>query len=489
MVKRRVSAESYEDFIEEHESDNDLKAGARGQGLVISEEEVKIAADSAARGKRSGIKKLCKLFRSVLEHSISDEAVYFEVLELSSQHLPAYFLRKHNTKHWPQLRKPFKNYIKSLYLSMKHTNRPEVLTLIFEPLATLLPLKQFYSEYTNLIVKCICKLWAEGEKPQKLLCLSLLRRLYEGDFTEKVSFLKTLFLQYAANTKHRSWASYESQELMQKSFIDLVGVTAGAGYQVLFVYIRQLALHLLQVVKNPSSDNPKTVFNWQFLNSFTLLGQCILHHPGLFKELLHPLVQLACGLLKVNNIAEYFPYKLHVLRVLIALETSFGLFIPDVSAHLLQMIGTPSLYKHSKSMKTKVFSFLVAIKATKDQLASELYKELLIQEACDSLVEHLATVENSIAFVETSLPVRLSLRKTAKTAKNPLVRSKLIHCVKLIEENSALVEAQRAQLNLPVLECPLVLPGPHKLRTQAQKLQKQRHSSVISHLGVREEKF
>lgn len=277
-----------------------------------------------------------------------------------------------------------------------------------------------------------------------------------------------------------SWAKYQDVDLMRSCFVDMLGIDLGATYQVVFIYLRQLSLFLTEVIKRPSTDRVKTLYNWQYLNSLCMLAQAIIQYQVQLKELAFPLVQICQGLLQITNIPKYFPIKLHFIRVLISLQAASKSYIPVITPHLLEILLSPSLQKKSKPNKPKAFSFLMALKASKEQLDSETYKEQLIEEICDSLIEHMAGISNAISFPEIMISIKISLKKHTKTIRNGGIKGKILQTIKVIEDNADFVNKKRFESNLPPIAGPMMVEGEAPISEQRDKIAKRREKILRS---------
>jgi len=81
------------------------------------------------------------------------------------------------------------------------------------------------------------------------------------------------------------------------------------AYKMGFLYIRQMCLHLRNVRTNTSKDAVKNVYSWQFYNCMRLWAMAVTDAQSSELVLLvHPLVQLITGVLKLNNNLKWFPF-------------------------------------------------------------------------------------------------------------------------------------------------------------------------------------
>ena len=296
---------------------------------------------------------------------------------------------------------------------------------------------------------------------------------------ESLEILKLLYLNYAKNSKFMSWASYLNNETMRDCFVDSLSIDISSSYQAIFISMRQLSIFLSQIVKNPSADRIKTIYNWQFLNCLILLGRSISLYKDL-NDLVYPLIQITTGVLSLTNIPKYFPLKLHLIRILISIQSHCKVYIPSISPNIVEILVSPSLHKMTIKKKIKDFSFVVAIKASKEQLSLELYREQLVDECCECLIEHLASVGNTSAFPELVLPVKIALKKHCKNLRNSVFREKIMHCLRLVDDNSEWVLQKRKELNS--IHQDLFVDGENTLKKKWEKISQRRKEIVNSKL-------
>ena len=364
----------------------------------------------------------------------------------------------------------------SLFL-LKQVRESNLLSVIFRGLIKTFKYFSYFSQYTKSFVKAATSIWGESEKSGKLISYNFIRKLMIKKIYDSVDLLRLMYVSYAKNSKFMSWVNYLSIETMRNCFVELLGLDLSVSYQIVFTSLRQLTVYLSQTVKNPSSDRIKTIYNWQFLNSLILLGRSISSYKDLF-DLASPLIQIISGVLSLTNIPKYFPLKLHLARILITVQSHCKAYIPSISPNILEIITSPSLLRGTTSKKLKEFSFIIAIKASKDQLCSHLYREQLIDECCECLIEHFGSLANTVAFSEIVLPVRITLKKHCKNLKNSVFREKILHCLRLVQENSEWIEGARKDMK--TIQERRYVDGVAPINSKCEKILKRRQEIVNS---------
>ena len=88
-------------------------------------------------------------------------------------------------------------------------------------------------------------------------------------------------------------------KLLQTSLVELIKIDVATGYQMCFVYIRQLAVSLRDAHTSKSHcDARQSVTSWQFLRCMQVWSQLLLHKDSSLQPLVYPLVQICLSSIK-----------------------------------------------------------------------------------------------------------------------------------------------------------------------------------------------
>lgn len=101
----------------------------------------------------------------------------------------------------------------------------------------------------------------------------------------------------------------ERLRISQNCFVELLSYDRTIGYQLGFQYIRQLCLHLRNIRNKLSQDALKNIYSWQFYNCTKLWVLALTTASTSDLVLLvHPLVNLIVGTLRLATNLKYFPF-------------------------------------------------------------------------------------------------------------------------------------------------------------------------------------
>jgi len=482
MVKKgKAEAETYADFIkeskeEESEEEEEVEAEAAAPKATVTMQKLEEVKVKVAESSLSAIRRLLALYRlacrvndnpSASASLFADSKTFNEVITYTLDCLPPFFHKRlskqgKDSPHWKALGSPLRNFLACTAALLKQVTQNELLKFVYGRLKQAATVMQLHENYAKKIGKLAAGHWAEGDKGVVLVTYDFLRTLLATPGTDALPLYRRLFLVYISHSVHLTWDNYSRLSLLRSTYTALLGLDLSAAYQVTFQHLRQLALHLLSITKTPTKDALKTLVNWQNLSSLWLLAQCIRHYSKDLGEMRYPLVQICAGMLRLVNSFQHTPFRLHLLRVMVMMESGGEAFIPQTSAYITDLIASPELYKrarHTEENMAKTFEFYTALKVSKGDGKSEGFRYQLVEEICDVVVEHMAVWGRSVGLVEMWLGMRGVLLRASKKAKNPAARGKLQHVIQQIDESCVQVTSLRSTAPIHSLS-PLSVPSP-----------------------------
>lgn len=188
-----------------------------------------------------------------------------------------------------------------------------------------------YSGVTKKTLKKLIHLWGTAEETVRVvafMCILRITNNHQASYLDMV--LKSMYMTYVTNCKFMSKNTLPEINFMRRSLTELLTLDINVSYQHVFLYIRQLAIHLRSAVTIHKKENIQAVYNWQFVNSIHLWANLLTvtcNKPQL-QPLIYPLVQIAIGMIKLLPTAQYYPLRFHVLQILIDLSRDTSIFVP-----------------------------------------------------------------------------------------------------------------------------------------------------------------
>lgn len=240
---------------------------------------------------------------------------------------------------------------------------------------------------------------------------------------------------------------------MQRSLIEIFSCNTKLAYEHVFVYIRQLAVHLRQAMTLKKKESFQAVYNWQFVHSLVLwsklLATLVKTNQGFnehLQPLIYPLIQCFFGTIKLIPTPRYYPLRFHCINALILLSNATDVFIPIIP-FVLEVLDLTDFNKQHQTISVKQLNFAFLLKLSKQQLQDKSFKDVLVDIIYDNLVLMLQHQSFDIAFPELVLPLQIRLKEFTKKCKNTNYCKVMKGLLDKIHENVKCIEERRAKAN------------------------------------------
>eukprot|EP00002_Diphylleia_rotans_P005208 TRINITY_DN14320_c0_g1_i1.p1 TRINITY_DN14320_c0_g1~~TRINITY_DN14320_c0_g1_i1.p1 ORF type:complete len:863 (+),score=255.67 TRINITY_DN14320_c0_g1_i1:51-2639(+) len=300
-------------------------------------------------------------------------------------------------------------------------------------------------------LRILLGIWSKGEKSSRLDAFLNIRRLALAmpfPFIEHV--LKGIYLTFVRNAKFTNMANQSSILFMMNCVTEIYGLDFPSTYQHMFVYIRQMAIHLRNCLIKKSKEAFGLIYNWQFINCVMLWGQILSTYQDQkeIQQLTYPYCQLVLGTLRLIPTPKFFPMRFLFIRSLNKISRQTGTYIP-VGAPLVEVIQDKSFASGKRFTNTKArpIDFKCHFKVPKSTLASPQYWEGCAHEVLIVMCDFLAAHSFSISFPELVFPISMSIKKTLKDCGNPLLRRGLKVLLDKINSNIVFIQKKRENVN------------------------------------------
>jgi len=184
----------------------------------------------------------------------------------------------------------------------------------------------------------------------------------------------------------------DSLRIAQNCFCELLRFDLTEAYQLGFLYIRQLCLHLRNIRNNMGADAVKNIYSWQFFNCVKLWVLALCRHKKELTLLIHPVVQLIIGTIKLTNNIKYFPFHVKLFQLISMICQNTNEFVP-ASQYMLYPFEQNVSYLNSKAHKLEdkmLPETLVSIKISKKHINTIEQKDRIVKESLEELLDYLS---------------------------------------------------------------------------------------------------
>ena len=274
-----------------------------------------------------------------------------------------------------------KKMMSSIYKLLKKGDLLDdsLIILTFSELYNNINLVKQFKAFTEVFIKLAVKYWTSLDIEGSAICLNFLCDIAEtGEFDY---VLKTCYLGFLGVAKANNKSSYDRIQLLMENIVYLLqkNKNSEAGYKNVFLFLRKLSIELNRTILDKKWNSIKNIYNWQVINSLFLWFKVIENSYSSTKEdkklseeyklLTFPLIQITLGVIRLHNVSEFFPLRIHLLEKLISLSEKSGIFIP-IGQYILEILQSnifTKIYTH-KDDETKQKTLSEQINEIKMQL-------------------------------------------------------------------------------------------------------------------------
>ena len=347
---------------------------------------------------------------------------------------------------WSTLREAIKSFLKNFLHLMSQVTDPAMLVMLFKNLEHYVPYAACFPALPKKFLRELLKVWSTTSKKQlRLASFMCIRRLaLNTPFPFIEQCMKGLYLSFVRNSKVMNEQSRGAVAMMAKCIVELIGSDMVAAYQHAFVYIRQLAIHLRNAIKNKSKDSYAAVFNWQYMNCLMVWSAVVSTYPAenQLQALVYPLVQIIVGTVNLVSAAKYFPMRFHCVDLLNKLSAATGGSLIPVPALLLDVLRGPEFGKISASTRHPP-RLEFSVKASSKDLKTKGYQDACVSRALELLEHHFQIHKWSIAFPELAHSTTAALRRFSRDSQVARWRQQCKAVVARIERQVQVVQGKR----------------------------------------------
>jgi nucleolar complex protein 2 len=231
------------------------------------------------------------------------------------------------------------------------------------------------------------------------------------------------------------------------------------SYQLAFSFIRQLAIHLRNSLVNKTEQTSRLVYCWQYIHSVDFFSRMLSQHVGSNKSsplepLIHPLVQLILGTIKLNPSSQYFPLRFHLIESSLQLSKHTGIYVPIIPSLLEPLESALMKSRVSKNANSvlKPLDLEYVLRASSSYLSgpsSRVYKDQVATKLAELLMRFFEVFSLSLAFPELVMPTTVVIKRWIKVHGGDCggkVRHALLGAVERLNEHAQWVEIKRRGL-------------------------------------------
>ena len=210
-----------------------------------------------------------------------------------------------------------------------------------------------------------------------------------------------------------------------------------------------------------TKDVLKNIYSWQFYHCLKLWVLALTNAKiSDLALLVHPLVQLVVGVIRLSNNIKYFPFHIKLFDLLVSINAKTGQFVP-AAQYILYPLDTSNLAFFTSKPKPltdkAVPDTLVSLKFAKKHLGTQEVRDRVVKDIIESMTMYLAANGKSLAFPELIVPICVLLRKFKKQAGNGNYKKSVQAFLELLERHENFVAQSRGKIKDKSLRDPAKL--------------------------------
>uniref|UniRef100_A0A182K682 Uncharacterized protein n=1 Tax=Anopheles christyi TaxID=43041 RepID=A0A182K682_9DIPT len=515
-----ASNQKDDDASDESDFDPDEEEGEKGHGGDDEEGEKDDDDDDSTPGKKitfkmlkawtndlttlpvkhvKGIRNICKAFSSALytvtgdksvipPYRVAGSALFNGIVQTCVLYLgPAVrsylalsdkrqYKDLKNDRRFKKIKACLKAYLIDLTNLLENVSSSHIMSVLLKHLHQFSSILVCYQNITKPILKRLIGIWstADEEKIRVLafMCILKITHAQQSHFLSNV--LKVMYLAYVKNSKFVSPKTLPNINFMRRSLAEMFLLNFNVSYQHMFLYIRQLAIHLRNAVILQKKDSLQYIYNWQYINSLKLWGDVLgsAHaHSGALEPLIYPFVSITIGVMKLIPSAQYFPLRFHCCRILIQLHAKTNIYIP-VLPFLVEVLRSQSFNEDHKKLSMRPVNLTCLLRFSTANIQENAFKDAVIDQIYELVLEFAANEAASVGYPEIMLPIILQLRQYAKATKQYKYSRKMKQLSDKLTENYEFMEKRRSKMDIPLKQTDRIRAWEEMIRAEGTPLAK-----------------
>ncbi|KOB75843.1 Nucleolar complex protein 2-like protein [Operophtera brumata] len=316
-------------------------------------------------------------------------------------------------KHFVKIKGILVQYLTDVLKLLSAVTSNNILVIMLKHLHQMSKYVACFTRIAKQAIKKLLTLWSGGEETVRVLAFMCILRITRNQQEVLLDIvLKAMFMTYVKNCKFVSPTTWPGINFMRRSLVEMFTLDLDVSYPHVFLYVRQLGIHLRNAIVVPKLEHRLAVYNWQYMNSLHLWAELIQHtvHHNDMKSLHFPLVMIISNTIKLVPTPQYYP-----------------------------VITKFDFNKQHKKASMKPLDFSCILRLSKSQMSESGFKDAVVERLYALLLEYTASISHTISFPDVCVVLIIFLKDFVGNCDIANYKKKLKQLYDKIEESAEFI--------------------------------------------------
>jgi nucleolar complex protein 2 len=359
----------------------------------------------------------------------------------------------HERTGWKQLEARVRVYLSFLVKLLSVAVEDDVCEAVTQHLERLVPYMYSFPKICKHALPALTVVWSARSAAARMRAfLCILRMAQELPYPFVELCLKQTYLAFVRSARTVTTRTLSHAQFMRNCIVELCGIDFESTYQMAFVYLRQLALHLRTAFIKRTQAATNNVTSWQYFLSLSVWAQMLKQFPGNeeLQHLVYPVTQIIGGLVTVSKSPRFYPLRFQLCRLLNDIaRASGGRVYVNAAPFALEALQCKEMLTEVRKLRpgnesaAVFYGYAARLHLPKAALETRQFQTAVLDQVEEIVIGALCAVGQSIALPDVAVPILAELRRFKKATPNAPHRHIAAALMQRIDDAIAIVDQLR----------------------------------------------